>query len=203
MRVHCDLSGAGFFYTLGLYKVKLGLGLEIWAASGRQRPQSGENETVGNMSNCLCHWRSPWYEPHSLLPSADQEPAETGQMALRSPFEIPPKAVCAALFSPLILIARLCFWPRMIKAQALSGRWSLGQLGLATWQSPGSEKQWWWGPLCCWPSLWKPLRNHALQIKQVCPGASPLAWKGKFPKASLCKESSELRAYSVYESATM
>lgn len=36
MHAHCDLSGAGFFYTLRLYKVKAALGPEIWGAPGRQ-----------------------------------------------------------------------------------------------------------------------------------------------------------------------
>lgn len=108
------------------------------------------------------------------------------------PSEIPPKTICAALFSPLTLISRLRFWPRMIETRGLAGPWTFGQLGLATWRRPGSEKQWGWGPSSCWPSLWKPPRNRALQTKQVCPGASPFSWRESFPKTSLCKAQSSV-----------
>ena len=57
MRAHCDLSGVGFFYTLRLYKVQLGLGAGAWGTPERQ-PPVWENEAVGNMSSSVWNWRS-------------------------------------------------------------------------------------------------------------------------------------------------
>lgn len=138
-------------------------------------------------ASSVCYRRCQWYEPFFLPLSADQEPLERGGgRQSRPPLKIAPETVCAALFSPLILISCFCFRPRMIEARAWAGPWASGQLGLAPWQRPGSEKQWWWGPLSCWPSLWKPRRNHALRIKQVRPGAGPFSWKVSWRLRALC-----------------
>lgn len=54
MRVHCDLSGAGFFYTLGLYKVALGPGTEIRGASARRPPPSERMKQSGTwVATCV------------------------------------------------------------------------------------------------------------------------------------------------------
>lgn len=128
--------------------------------------------------------------PTFCLPVQTRSHSKWGRMALSIYLGNSPKTVCVASF--LILISHVCFLPRMIAARATAGQWTFGQLGLVTWQRPDSEKQWWWGPLSCWPSLWKPLRNHALQTKQVCPGASPFSWKERFPEASLRKAQSSV-----------
>lgn len=197
MRVHCDLSGAGFFYTLSWYKVELGLKPEIWGASGRQPLQSRENETVRNISNRMCHWRPRWYEPHFLPLSTDKEPLRKRDRIIDLSWKFPP-TVRAAWFSPLILTSRSCFWPRVIEARALAGLWTFGQLGLAAWQRVCSEKQWWWGPLSCWLSLQKPLQDLALRIKQVCPGARPSFWKVSW---SFSLQSSKLCVYLVIKNS--